>query len=397
EAGDVFVLGSGEAGQLGLGPDVHERERPAKLKWFEEDGRDIAVVSICAGGMHSAALTADGEIYTWGCNDHMSLGRPGEETEPGLVQGALTGQYVTKVVCGDSVTACLTTEGRVYAWGTFRDNNGVFGFYHDIKVQDTPLLIEELEHVTAISAGTNHLAAHTSDHKIYTWGVGEQGQLGRKTSARNARSQCLVPRTINFRPHGLPGNRFTAIYCAGYHTFVVHESSAVFGFGLNQYGQLGAGHTQATECVPQLHGVGIAAITGGETHTLLLDVEGRVHCCGRGDSYQLGLGDDASHSVMKTVPNLPTIATVSSGAQFCLALSAPAKAPMTAPGPDGEDVAIAAGQNIVYGWGYGERGQLANGSEDNERPTAFNLKERFVLELSAGGQHSMLLLRKKGQ
>ena len=36
-------------------------------------------------------------------------------------------------------------------------------------------------------------------------------------------------------------SKFNAAYCGGYHTFLVHESGAVFAFGLNNHGQLGIG------------------------------------------------------------------------------------------------------------------------------------------------------------
>ncbi len=46
----------------------------------------------------------------------------------------------------------------------------------------------------------------------------------------------------------------------------------------------------------------------------------------------------------------------------------------------------------LYGWGYGEMGQLANDSQDSCEPHQFSLKSRGILDMSAGGQHSLLLL-----
>ena len=40
-----------------------------------------------------------------------------------------------------------------------------------------------------------------SDGKIYSWGVGEQGQLGRKVVSRHVVEASLTPRPINFRPY----------------------------------------------------------------------------------------------------------------------------------------------------------------------------------------------------
>lgn len=54
--GVVLVTGAGDCGQLGLGPDVLEKNRPALLK------TDHVVVDICAGGMHTVLLTKDGKV-----------------------------------------------------------------------------------------------------------------------------------------------------------------------------------------------------------------------------------------------------------------------------------------------------------------------------------------------
>ena len=61
------------------------------------------------------------QLYTFGCNDEGALGRDtseeGTETEPALVEGL---EKVVQVTAGDSHTAALTEDGRVFAFGNFR-------------------------------------------------------------------------------------------------------------------------------------------------------------------------------------------------------------------------------------------------------------------------------------
>lgn len=55
----VMVLGQGDMGQLGLGEDIMERKRPFPV------GGALAgknVVQVMCGGMHTVALTDDGEV-----------------------------------------------------------------------------------------------------------------------------------------------------------------------------------------------------------------------------------------------------------------------------------------------------------------------------------------------
>lgn len=69
--GSIFIFGDGDCGQLGFGEDVTERLRPAPL---DVDGKRF--VQVVCGGMHTAALSKDGSVYTWGVNDEGALGRP---------------------------------------------------------------------------------------------------------------------------------------------------------------------------------------------------------------------------------------------------------------------------------------------------------------------------------
>ena len=61
------------------------------------------------------------QLYTFGCNDEGALGRDttveGTETEPALVEGL---ENIIQVTAGDSHTAALTEDGRVFAFGNFR-------------------------------------------------------------------------------------------------------------------------------------------------------------------------------------------------------------------------------------------------------------------------------------
>lgn len=61
------------------------------------------------------------QVYSFGCNDEGALGRDtsaeGSETVPGKVE---LQEKVVQVSAGDSHTAALTEDGRVFLWGSFR-------------------------------------------------------------------------------------------------------------------------------------------------------------------------------------------------------------------------------------------------------------------------------------
>ena len=97
-----------------------------------------------------------------------------------------------QVVAGDSATFALTTEGTVFGWGTFRDNQGILGFTSKDEVQTTPIAIKDLDQITSIASGNNFMIALGVDGAIYTWGAGQQNQLGRDV-AEEDRYDALRP------------------------------------------------------------------------------------------------------------------------------------------------------------------------------------------------------------
>lgn len=114
--GVVLVAGAGDVGQLGLGPDVLEKSRAALVDL------DYEIVDIYAGGMHTVCLTKEGKVLTFGCNDEGALGRVTEGKEDAEFTAGeveLPGKVI-QVSAGDSHTAALLDDGRVFAWGTFR-------------------------------------------------------------------------------------------------------------------------------------------------------------------------------------------------------------------------------------------------------------------------------------
>ncbi|KAI9020374.1 regulator of chromosome condensation 1/beta-lactamase-inhibitor protein II [Hyaloraphidium curvatum] len=400
DEGEVYVMGSGETGQLGLGPDTLEKERPGRLNELRGKG----IVDVVAGGMSSFAVSRPDDqgkqhIYSWGCNDQGALGRDTSansdlETMCNFeVQGLEDAGLVVQIVAGDSVTLALTEKGHLYGTGTFRDAAGIFGFLPGIRQQNTFVRLDFLRDrfIISVALGSNHVVAVDDQGFVYTWGVGEQGQLGRRVAERRKDESSLVPRRINFRS-GRKLVRFSRVYGGAYHTLLVTEDGReVYSMGLNNYGQLGLGHTEnmmLPERIVDLEipeGVKVRACAGGEHHSMILLDNGDLYGFGRNDSNQLGIPKDApadgaasasAHVPVPTkLPDLPPVRQVSCGGAFTLAVT--------------EELDL-------WGWGYGERGQLGSeGAEDVETPEQIEIRQRKCVKVSAGGQHTVMLILPK--
>lgn len=74
----------------------------------------IKVVKIACGSWHSAALTADGDLYTWGWNSNGQLGIKTTDDDPvqimAMPQLIDFEKNVTHVACGSRHTICLLSN-----------------------------------------------------------------------------------------------------------------------------------------------------------------------------------------------------------------------------------------------------------------------------------------------
>lgn len=185
--GKALVCGQGDMGQLGLGDDEtkFERKRPAVIESIPN------VVDVRAGGMHNLVLTNEGSVYSFGCNDEGALGRDssvdGSEFEPHEIK---LPDKVLKISAGDSHSACLLEDGRVFAWGSFRDSHGNMGLTLEGNKR-LPINVLPETICCDIASGADHLVILTCSGKVFTVGCAEQGQLGR-VSRRSVSGEGIV-------------------------------------------------------------------------------------------------------------------------------------------------------------------------------------------------------------
>jgi len=119
EGGQVLAVGDNGMTQLGLKSTIDQRKNPQPVPIPEP------IVQIAAGPLHSACLTDENHIFTFGCNDEHALGRPdtddnnNEEEDPfGEVDMSKVmtddDEKIIQLVAGDSHTFALSNLGKVY-------------------------------------------------------------------------------------------------------------------------------------------------------------------------------------------------------------------------------------------------------------------------------------------
>ena len=141
----------------------------------------IRIIQLSACGFHTGCLTADGELYSWGEGKFGRLGHGAERNchVPRLVE-TLLGKRPRQVSCGGFHTAVVTEDGRLYTFGG--GEHGQLG--HNDRVNKVkPTFVEALDgvFVSQITCGWSHSVALTSKGRIFTWGNGDHGKVSSTT------------------------------------------------------------------------------------------------------------------------------------------------------------------------------------------------------------------------
>ncbi|KAJ1489451.1 regulator of chromosome condensation 1/beta-lactamase-inhibitor protein II, partial [Baffinella frigidus] len=93
------------------------RATPALVKALHS----IQIFDVACGWTHCAALSCDGQIFTWGAGSFGKLGHGGvwDEPAPRLVQH-ISKRRPIQIGCGAQHTLCITDNGALWTWGDGR-------------------------------------------------------------------------------------------------------------------------------------------------------------------------------------------------------------------------------------------------------------------------------------
>ncbi|XP_011895501.1 PREDICTED: E3 ISG15--protein ligase HERC5 isoform X2 [Cercocebus atys] len=175
KGGELFAWGQNLHGQLGVGRKFPSTTTPQIVEHLA----GVPLAQISAGEAHSMALSMSGNIYSWGKNEfgQLGLGHTENKDSPSLIE-ALDNQKVEFLACGGSHSALLTQDGLLFTFGAGK--HGQLG-HNSTQNELRPCLVAELvgNRVTQIACGRWHTLAYVSDlGKVFSFGSGKDGQLG---------------------------------------------------------------------------------------------------------------------------------------------------------------------------------------------------------------------------
>jgi len=122
--GQLYTWGYGDTGQLGHGLHgtfAHVDPRRSTIPRAVSALSGSRIIFAAAGEFHAAALSSNGQLYTWGLNTYGQLGHSDRVNRhaPELVAVfANANVNISWVSCGRSHTIAVSDFGEVYAWGS---------------------------------------------------------------------------------------------------------------------------------------------------------------------------------------------------------------------------------------------------------------------------------------
>ena len=293
DLGQVLSFGTAMYGQLGHGYSSGKTLRDVYRPQYIEALKRVRCTYVSAGELHSAAVTEDGDLYTWGDNFCGQLGignkRPKVEPEQ-VVLGGLEDECVEVISCGHRHTIVVTEDGECFTFGL--GHYGALGrpyepFQYTVNIEG-----EEVTGLIPEEAPVDGVLPQ-QDQPV------EQGD--RITAEMRAHLDLLGNLTLDdpsdqcfpVKVDALEGIKITGVSAGHRHSIVLDNEGNVYTFGCGRNGKLGHGDTEKQDYPLKVLefvdlGVNIVQVSAGVDASMALSANGDVYSWGKATNGRIG-------------------------------------------------------------------------------------------------------------
>ncbi|TDH27774.1 T9SS type A sorting domain-containing protein [Segetibacter sp. 3557_3] len=356
--GSLWAWGLNLYGQLGNGATL-----PVVNPLPVRVGTENNWLSITVGRNHSAALKADGTLWTWGANGsgELGIGTYTNSSVPVPVLPNANNRWKS-VFAGGSFTMAVRSDGTLWGWGN--NNEGQLGTSNTTYSVPTPVQSGSDNNWVMVQGGGSHTLALKSNGTLWSWGANLSGQLGNgTTSGSNANP---VPAQVG------TDTKWVGIATGFAHSLGFKSDGTLFGWGNNEKSQLGNG-TNTNVLIPMLLNTDVKwlDVKQGALFTTALATDGRLWTWESNTHGQLGNGNQTQQNSPGLMNNDNNWISVAAGFYYTLALKS---------------------NGTLWSWGGNFQGQLGNGTNTtfNQVPTQVGNDNKWT-SIAAKGSHSLAL------
>jgi alpha-tubulin suppressor-like RCC1 family protein len=286
------------------------------------------------------ALLTNGTLWAWGQGTNGELGN-------GSDNNSFTSAVQVQFPAGVRI-AYIPTDAMPYDTGLAVDTNGhAWGWglnkggqlcLGNTHAYTTPVQLPFSDVSSLAGAGSHDV--FDADNTVYSCGQNFDGELGDGHSGASE-----TPARVS----GLDGSKVTALVSSFDNGGALESNGAYFDWGANTQGNLGNGVIDKDSNVPVQVNLpaGVSQVgQGGSTptngHTIVLLSNGQVWAWGDGSTYQIGNGQKGEFATP-------------------LQISPPAGVTYQQVAAGGGDTYAISTRGNVYAWGAGDAGQIGNG------------------------------------
>ena len=306
--GSLWTWGNNASGELGDGTTTM-RTTPVKVM------DDVAQVSL--GDQHSAAVKSDGSLWLWGENGR---GQLGDGTTVGRHSPVKVMDGVSQVSLGGFHSAAIRSDGSLMTWGY--NTVGQLGNGTEELHVATPVKV--MDGVSQVSLGNLHSAAIKSDGSLWAWGEDAFGEIGNGAAPGSSAPVRILENVAQ-------------VSLAGKHSAAVTADGSLWSWGDNSHGEVGDGTTVGRiSPVKIMDGVSWASL--GRTHSAAVKSDGSLWTWGENDFYG-ALGDGSTTNRFTPAKVMSGVWRVSLGYR---------------------DSAVIKADGSLWTWGFNFFGQLAD-------------------------------------
>jgi alpha-tubulin suppressor-like RCC1 family protein len=183
------------------------------------------ISNIAPGCGHCIALTNSGDVFAWGYNNVYQCGNGTNDNVN--TPSLIKVKKVIQIASYGFHTLVLTNEGHVYAWGA--NESGQCGMDQCVGVEFPKMVIvEDLNtKVVSIGCGTLFSMVVLNNGNIYGWGDNNFGQLGLGMKTRFETKPRLI--------ESLEEITIKKIACGMGHVIALSNNGTIYSWGINEY------------------------------------------------------------------------------------------------------------------------------------------------------------------
>ena len=293
--GSVWAWGSNITGQIGDGTAV-EKSSPVQVL-----PPGSGVIKVAAGRLYSLALKADGSVWAWGQNAWGQIGDGTNTNRFAPVQVLPPGSGVINIVAGRDFILAIKADGSIWAWG-FNDVRQLGetlaseSSANRYSIRKPFQMMEPGSGIVALATGMRNVIALKADGSVWGWGDNQWGQLGDGTEIRRWPPVQVMA----------PDSGVIALAAGNFFSLALKADGSVWSWGNNYYGQLGNGTLEIRHYLPGRilsAGSGVVGLAAGLQHSVALKSDGSVWAWGLNNAGQLGDGSEWTWEVAKLDDN----------------------------------------------------------------------------------------------